>query len=514
MARETLFETQALSFVLSDFGYMYQTTPSPFVLTAGESYIIVWEGQEYVRTAWAFDSLAPGTVGVGSTLPAGGEADPDGLPVTFGYIPATDYAAIFSLEGEGPYSVGLYKEIAEPARLILRDPDGTEQEYPMRPMLEVDTTEGGTVLYSKGQILDGLTIQPDFSAGDMEITAPDGYLVQSAVIAKPEDCEPENILKDKTIGNIVGTLELPELVATTIDPDFSAGDMVVTPDAGKAFSGVTVTKPANLVPENIAKDVDVAGVVGTHEGGGGGGNTPCVLRSVYVSASRQVTSSTSLYIHCQVRLPLQSTIIDIAVGEHGIYTSSTTIGQSVYFSSFNSNTFKNPSNYTIKINDYETDKRVSIAYSIVINNTAKQKLGIGGLVVLFTIPGLYYTTNVDGTIDLFADNSLVALPMYDAMPNLANNIDLSNSSITSIPTECFRSASCKNLILPSTITTIEANGLKGILEDSNATIDFSRATAVPTKADTVTAAATVLVPAALYSQWTSATNWSGNIVAV
>lgn len=218
MARETLFETQALSFVLSDFGYMYQTTPSPFELTAGESYIIVWEGQEYVRTAWAFDSLAPGTVGVGSELPAGGEADPDGLPVTIGYVPATDYAAFFSLAGEGPYSVGLYKEVAEPARLILRDPDGTEQEYPMRPMLEVDTTEGGTVLYSKGQILDGLTIQPDFSAGDMEITAPEGYLVKSAVIAKP----------------------------------------------------------SALVPENIAKNEVVAGVVGTHEGGGGGGAVECV----------------------------------------------------------------------------------------------------------------------------------------------------------------------------------------------------------------------------------------------
>ena len=466
MAREVLFETQVLTdFVyMEGLGYVVQISPAPFTLTVGETYVIVLEGEEYTRTAYAFDSFAEGTVAVGNDYPVTGDADPDNLPVIVGYQPSENYIAFVSLTSTSDMEIGIYKEVADEVpvanTVVLKDRNGTDVQHPGVEQIQVITADGGTK-------------------------------------------------------NFVPSDSVPVSVEKTIDPDFSAGDMVVMPEDGQVFSGVTVTKPENLKPENIPVGINIAGVDGAREeASGGGGNTPWVLRSVYVSALRQVTSSTSLYIQCVARLPLQSTIIDIVVGEHGIYTSSTAAGQSVYFSSFNSNNLKNPSNYTIKIKDYETYKGVSIDYSIVINNTAKQKLGIGGLVVLFTIPGLYYTTNVDGTIDLFADNSLVALPMYDAMPNLANNIDLSNSSITSIPTECFRSASCKKLILPSTITTIEANGLKGILEDSNATIDFSRATAVPTKADTVTAAATVLVPAALYSQWTSATNWSGNIVAV
>lgn len=45
------------------------------------------------------------------------------------------------------------------------------------------------------------------------------------------------------------------------------GDQVVTPDEGKVLSKVTVQKPSTLVPENIKKDVNIGGVVGTLESG-------------------------------------------------------------------------------------------------------------------------------------------------------------------------------------------------------------------------------------------------------
>ena len=453
MARETLFETQALSFVLSDFGYMYQTTPSPFVLTAGESYIIVWEGQEYVRTAWAFDSLAPGTVGVGSTLPAGGEADPDGLPVTFGYIPATDYAAIFSLEGEGPYSVGLYKEIAEPARLILRDPDGTEQEYPMRSMLEVDTTEGGTVLYSKGQILDGLTIQPDFSDGDMEITAPDGYLVKSAVVAKPE----------------------------------------------------------NLVPENIKKNEVVAGIVGTHEGGGGGGAVPCVLTRAHIEATKVYSTSTSISKTVSCELPLDSEIKNIMYGNQISETSSSSTKSTVYTQNKSisgaSSGFLDANG--VSITQTETVKTVSVTGTAFGSSTNKYKLHIFTLIVSFTLPGLYCTSNDDGTVDLYADEAVTELPANGALPPNARKIDLSNSSITTLPRYCINdTAEGAELILPATLTSIAVGGIWGAL-GTGSVIDFSRATAIPTiNTDALKKGATILVPASLYDEWIAATNWS------
>ena len=51
--------------------------------------------------------------------------------------------------------------------------------------------------------------------------------------------------------------------AKTITPNFAGGNQVVTPTAGKVLSQVTLTKPTDLLPENVAKDKNVCGVVGT-----------------------------------------------------------------------------------------------------------------------------------------------------------------------------------------------------------------------------------------------------------
>lgn len=49
----------------------------------------------------------------------------------------------------------------------------------------------------------------------------------------------------------------------TLEPDFSGGNQDITPTSGKVLSQVTLTKPTDLLPENIAKDKNVCGVVGT-----------------------------------------------------------------------------------------------------------------------------------------------------------------------------------------------------------------------------------------------------------
>lgn len=59
---------------------------------------------------------------------------------------------------------------------------------------------------------------------------------------------------------------------TIVDLQMSNGNQVISPAAGEYFSKVTVKKPTTLLPENIKKDVDIGGVVGTLAGGGGGGN--------------------------------------------------------------------------------------------------------------------------------------------------------------------------------------------------------------------------------------------------
>lgn len=56
----------------------------------------------------------------------------------------------------------------------------------------------------------------------------------------------------------------------TVDLDMASGDQVVEPTAGYAMSKVTISKPDTMLPENIKKDVNIGGVVGTYEGGGAG----------------------------------------------------------------------------------------------------------------------------------------------------------------------------------------------------------------------------------------------------
>ena len=58
----------------------------------------------------------------------------------------------------------------------------------------------------------------------------------------------------------------------TITPNFSGGDILVEPSEGKLLSSVTVEKPETLTAENIAAGVEIAGILGTHQGGGGGGD--------------------------------------------------------------------------------------------------------------------------------------------------------------------------------------------------------------------------------------------------
>ena len=60
-----------------------------------------------------------------------------------------------------------------------------------------------------------------------------------------------------------------EAVSKTVEPDFSAGDMAVEIPDGELVTGLTITKPETLIPENIAAGVNIAGVLGSFSGGAG-----------------------------------------------------------------------------------------------------------------------------------------------------------------------------------------------------------------------------------------------------
>lgn len=55
---------------------------------------------------------------------------------------------------------------------------------------------------------------------------------------------------------------VPETEAKTVSLALAGGNQIVTPTDGKLLSEVTIEKPANLLPENIAEGVNIAGVIG------------------------------------------------------------------------------------------------------------------------------------------------------------------------------------------------------------------------------------------------------------
>lgn len=101
------------------------------------------------------------------------------------------------------------------ADIVLKDRNGSPVEYPGVEKIKVNTVDGETV----------------------------------------EFCDPALI---------------PESVETTVGLDFSGGDMEVTPADGQVLSKVNIPVPTNLTPANIAEGVNIAGIVGTLAGGGGG----------------------------------------------------------------------------------------------------------------------------------------------------------------------------------------------------------------------------------------------------
>lgn len=131
-----------------------------------------------------------------------------------------------------------------------------------------DSTE--KVPFSYGDTVENIPVTLDLAEGDQTITAPDGTLVKSAIIAKPEDLAPENVRKGKTIAGVEGNF-IGDTEEVTVDLNMADGNQTVEPSAeGKVLSKVNIIKPDTLIPANIAEGVDIAGIIGTLAASSGG----------------------------------------------------------------------------------------------------------------------------------------------------------------------------------------------------------------------------------------------------
>ena len=206
MAQTTILEEQTLAgfAYASDYGAFHLgVSPLPFALEEGTEYTVLWDGVEYIRTAFAY-TYADGSVctAVGNPLVAGGEDNGDKFAVVCDST--NSYLHYFSTEAAETHRVAIYQ--GEAVGVILKDRDGEDRAYYGVEAVKLVTTDGGTQLFSKGEAIENVRIVPDFSGGDMTVEAAEGTLMKSAVVVKPEGLVPENIAEGVDIAGVVGTL--------------------------------------------------------------------------------------------------------------------------------------------------------------------------------------------------------------------------------------------------------------------------------------------------------------------
>lgn len=153
---------------------------------------------------------------------------------------------------------------------------GTEKVYPVLEDLIVVPSEKQQHFKSHKYGYDNVTVK-GVEGETLEVTPKKNEQSYSGVFTKVDvnaiESEELNVtpseeeqLKEGLFDKVsIGAIQTEEKVATL---DFSNTDTVeVTPIEGSYLKKVTINKDENLVPENIAKDVFIDGILGTHQGG-------------------------------------------------------------------------------------------------------------------------------------------------------------------------------------------------------------------------------------------------------
>lgn len=110
-------------------------------------------------------------------------------------------------------------EYQDVEKIYLAAPDSTPED----PVL---------VPYTHGELLEGVEVEPDFAEGDMTVSVPDGYLVKTAVVKKPETLVAENIAKDVVVAGIVGTYKGAEDTGGGLEEAIKYFKCQIRPDEG------------------------------------------------------------------------------------------------------------------------------------------------------------------------------------------------------------------------------------------------------------------------------------------
>ena len=123
--------------------------------------------------------------------------------------------------------------------------------------------------------LQNKTVTPTTSqqviSADQNYDGLDEVTVNAVTSAVDSNIQPGNIKQGISILGTVGTFTGggSNYEQKSVTPDFSNGDVTVTPDSGyDALASVVIQKDSDLTPQNVKSGVEINGIVGTYTGGG------------------------------------------------------------------------------------------------------------------------------------------------------------------------------------------------------------------------------------------------------
>jgi len=115
----------------------------------------------------------------------------------------------------------------------------------------------------------------------------------------------------------------------TITPDFSSGNVVVTPTSGKVMTQVTINKDGNLIADNIKSGVTIFGITGTYSGVVTGYTLTVSLSSYYGSSVTVKHADGTQSTYPESTTSIADVIEIISINHSDAYGSFTVNGSSV-----------------------------------------------------------------------------------------------------------------------------------------------------------------------------------------
>lgn len=206
MAEKVILAEQELTFTDS---VAELTNPVPFAL--GETYKVIFDETEYTCDVQEVPSgmdMVGTLIGNGSGFGLDGNDEP--FMVAYDREMNASAVILVYFSSEETHTIAIYQTVEdEPQKevgIVIKNYSGIPIEYKGVEKVMFNTADGGKRVYSKGEALEDVSIELDFSSGDMTVKSAEGTLVKSAVIKKPDTLVAENIAEGIDIAGIIGTL--------------------------------------------------------------------------------------------------------------------------------------------------------------------------------------------------------------------------------------------------------------------------------------------------------------------